>query len=145
MVYDSPFPATPDEEEFLRTVASEEALSEISIAIGMRHWSPDPSVQRKAVVHSSKAASALIRHLGSRTAHMDPVLFAVLSMCIGERVTNNGPVWNIHVDGLADIITERRSQGERDVPAMLRSFLVMYDLSRFHHGDNLTNVSSETL
>ena len=145
MVYDDPFPTTPDEEEFLRTIASEEALSEISVAIGMRHWSPDPSVQHKAIVHSSKAAGALIRRIGSRTAHMGPVLFAVLSMCIGERVTNDGPVWNIHVDGLADIIEERRSQGECDVPAILRSFLITYYFPPFHHGEKLANVSSETL
>ncbi|KAH8908114.1 hypothetical protein BR93DRAFT_927144 [Coniochaeta sp. PMI_546] len=126
MVDGGQFPRNADEEAFLQHIASEAALAEVSIAIGMRHWSPDPSVQRKAVVHSSKAANIVIRRIQSETAHTSAVLGAVLSMAIGERLLNNTPVWHIHIEGLAKIITERYSQGERDLPALLSSFLIMY-------------------
>ncbi len=126
MVDGGQFPNNPDEAAFLREIASEAALAEVSIAIVMRHWSPDMSVQRKAVIHSSKAANLVIQRIKSETAHNGAVLGAVLSMAIGERLLNNTPVWNIHIDGLADIITERRSQGEHDLPALLCNFLIMH-------------------
>ncbi|OIW31260.1 hypothetical protein CONLIGDRAFT_713710 [Coniochaeta ligniaria NRRL 30616] len=125
MVDGAHFPRNADEEAFLRDIASEAALAEVSLAIGMRHWSPDTSVQRKAVIHSSKAANIVIQRIKSETAHNSAVLGAVLSMAIGERLMNNTPIWNIHVDGLAKMITERLSQGEHDLPALLCNFLII--------------------
>ena len=124
---DGPFPRTPDEEAFMHLIASEAALAEVSIALGMRHWSPDASVQRKAVVHASNAANLIIRHIKADTAHEAAVIGAVLSMAIGERLRNNVPVWNIHIDGLAKMITERRVQGELELPWLISAFVSLYD------------------
>ncbi|KAB5562774.1 hypothetical protein GE09DRAFT_1109664 [Coniochaeta sp. 2T2.1] len=122
---DGPFPKTPDEEAFLQQIASDASLAEISIALGMRHWSPDASVQRKAVVHASNAASLIIQRIKTDTAHEAAVLGAVLSMAIGERLLNNVPVWNIHIDGLAKMITERRVHGTPDLPQLVTAFMII--------------------
>lgn len=95
------------------------------MAIGIRHWSPDASCQEKAVAHSCKAANIIIQRIKSETAHTGAVLGAVLSMAIGERLMHNDLIWNIHVDGLANLITERRSQGECDLPPVLSNFLIL--------------------
>ncbi|KAI9825940.1 MAG: hypothetical protein M1819_000459 [Sarea resinae] len=119
------YPSSPDEEAWIQLLVSEAALAEVSMAIGIRHWSPDASCQEKAVAHSCKAANLIVQHITSETAHTGAVLGAVLSMAIGERLMHNDLLWNIHVDGLANLITERRSQGEFDVPPVLCNFLLL--------------------
>jgi hypothetical protein len=76
------------------------------MAIGMRHWSPAAACQEKAVAHSCKAANIIIQRIKSETAHTGALIGAVLSMAIGERLMHNDLIWNIHVDGLADLIKE---------------------------------------
>ncbi|RDL37372.1 Uncharacterized protein BP5553_04805 [Venustampulla echinocandica] len=119
------YPSSPGEEAWIQLLVSEAALAEVSMAIGIRHWSPDASCQEKAVAHSCKAANIIIQHIKSKTAHASAILGAVLSMAIGERLVHNDLVWNIHVDGLANLITERRSQGEYDLPPVLCNFLIL--------------------
>lgn len=126
MVEGGRFPQNSEEEAFLQDLASEAALAEVSLSIGMRHWSPDPLVQEKAVVHSGKATRNVIQHIKSGTAHTSAVLGAVLSMAIGERLMNNTAVWNVHVDGLTKMITERRVLGEPYLPALMCDFLILY-------------------
>lgn len=96
------------------------------MAIGIRHWSPDASCQENAVAHSSKAANIIIQRIKSETAHTDAVIGAVLSITIGERLVHNDLNWNIHVDGLANLIIERRTQGECDLPPVLCNFLILF-------------------
>lgn len=120
-----PFPRSPDEEAFIQLMASEAALAEVSIAVGIRQWSPDASCQEEAVVHTSKASNILIQHIKSATAHTAPVIVAVISMAIGERVAQNDLAWDIHIGGLANIIAERRAQGEGDLPSWLCDFLIL--------------------
>lgn len=96
------------------------------MAIGMRHWSPDMVYQEKAVAHSCKAVHIIIQRIKSERAHTDAVLGAVLSMIIGERLMHNDLVWNVHVDGLANLIAERRSHSKCHLPAILRNFLILF-------------------
>ncbi len=119
------YPSLPDEEGWVRLLASEAAFAEASMAIGIRHWSPDASCQEKAVTHHCKAANLIIQRIMSGTAHTGAVITAVLSMIIGERLLHNDLTWNIHVDGLTSIITERRYQGQYDLPPLLCSFLIL--------------------
>jgi hypothetical protein len=95
------------------------------MAMGIRYWSPDTPYQEKAMAHSSKAANIIIQRIKSETAHTGAVIEAVLSMAIEERLMHNGLIWNIHVDGLADLITYRRSHGEYDLPPVLCNFLTL--------------------
>jgi hypothetical protein len=119
------YPSSPDEEAWIQLLVSEAALAEVSMAIGIRYWSPNVSYQKKSVAHSSKAANIIIQRIKSETAHTGAVIGAVLSMAIGERLMHNDLIWNIHVDGLANLSTERRSQGECDLPPVLCDFLIL--------------------
>jgi hypothetical protein len=82
-------------------------------------------VQREAVARVSNGMSLVISHIGSRTAHAGPVMGAVLSMAIGERLVGNSAVWEIHVGGLARMIETRWGEGERDLPGLIVNFLVL--------------------
>jgi hypothetical protein len=119
------YPSSPDEEAWIKLLVSETALAQVSMAIGIRYWSPNVSYQKKSVAHSSKAANIIIQRIKFETAHTGAVIGAVLSMAIGERLMHNDLIWNIHVDGLANIITERRSQGEYNLPPVLCDFLIL--------------------
>ena len=122
---DGDYPGTPEEEAWIQLQASEAAFAEISMAIGIRHWSPDTSCQERAMAHSFNAANTIIQRIKSETAHTGAIIGAVLTMAIGERLMHNDLTWNIHVDGLANLITERRLRGERDLPPELCNFLLL--------------------
>ena len=86
------------------------------MAVGMRYWSPEVAYQQLAVFHSSRAANIIVQRIESGQAHTDAVLLAVTSMAFGERLMRNDQAWNIHIDGLAQMVRERRSQGEFGLP-----------------------------
>jgi len=125
MVDSGPFPSTPGEEAFIEAILSEEALAEVSLAIGMIHWSPAASDRERAVAHSSRASNVLVQRIKSGKAHTTAVMAAVMSMAIGARLAQEEVAWNIHIDGLASIIAERRAQGAMDSPGLLCDFLIM--------------------
>lgn len=120
------YPSSADENAWIQLLISETALAEISMAIGLRHWSLDPSTQEKSLSHSCKAANIVVQRINTETAHTGGVLEAVLSMAIGERLVHNDRIWNIHIDGLANLITERRSQGASDLPLVVSNFLILF-------------------
>ncbi|CAM1510873.1 Fc.00g083860.m01.CDS01 [Cosmosporella sp. VM-42] len=121
----SDYPNSPDEDAMIHLLVSEAALAEVSMSIGLRHWSPDASCQERAAALSFSATNIIVQRINSGAAHTGGVLGAVLSMAIGERLMHNDLHWKIHVDGLANLITERRSQGECDLPPMLSNFLIL--------------------
>lgn len=114
------------------------------MAIGIQYWSPDASCQNKSVAHSCKATNILIQRINSKTAHTGAVIGAVLSMAVGERLVHNDIGWSIHVNGLANLITERRSQGERDLPPELCNFLIL-SVYPLLHRDKANRTLSEIL
>ena len=77
------------------------------------------------MAHSCNAANIIIQRIKSETAHTGAVIEAVLSMAIEERLMQNDITWNIHVDGLANLTTERFSWSECDLPPILCNFLVL--------------------
>lgn len=88
--------------------------------------SPDDSFQQKALVHSSNAASIIVERIKCGTAHSAAIIGAVVSMAIEAREMHNEPIWNIHVQGLAHLITERLSQGKCYLPSVLSTFLILF-------------------
>lgn len=95
------------------------------MAIGIRHWSPDVSYQQLAEFHSSRAANIIIQRLESAQAPTDADLLAVFTMAFGARLMHDDLAWNIHIDGLAQMIRERHSRGEPDLPSWFCDLCVL--------------------
>ena len=95
------------------------------MATAMRFFSPEVSYQQLAGFHSSRASSFIIQRIGSGQGPTDAVLFAVSTMAFGERLMHNDLAWNIHIDGLAQMIRERRSRGEFELPQWFRDLCVL--------------------
>lgn len=76
----SEYPGTAIEAAWISLLVSEPALVESSMAIGLRHWSPDMSYQQIACDFSSKATETIIQRIGSGRCATDAVLAAVLTM-----------------------------------------------------------------
>ncbi|KAI0121386.1 hypothetical protein BJ170DRAFT_644657 [Xylariales sp. AK1849] len=121
----SDYPGNPDEASWIALVVSEPALIESSVAVSVRHWSPALGYQYMAEYHSSRANNIIIQRITSGRAHTDAVLGAVVNMAFGERLRHNDHAWNIHIDGLARLIKERRSQGATDLPQWFCDLLVL--------------------
>ncbi|KAH9904170.1 hypothetical protein F4778DRAFT_734282 [Xylariomycetidae sp. FL2044] len=86
------------------------------MGIGARHWSPDGRYQEMACKHWSNATNMIIDRITSGGAYTDPVLGTVVTMAFGERLSGNEAAWHIHVDGLAQLIRERRLRDGTDLP-----------------------------
>lgn len=98
---------------------------ESSMAIGIRYWSPDVLYQQRAEAHSSKAVNIIIQRIESGHGHTDAVLGAVLSIAFGERLKHNDFAWNIHIDGLVQLVKDRRCQGVSELPFWLCDLLIL--------------------
>jgi hypothetical protein len=120
------FPGSPAEAEWLDLLISEPALIESSLAVSMQYWASDESGLQKADVHSVRAVNILVHRIKSRQAHTDAVLAVVLTMAIGGRLANDNAVWNIHMDGLAQLIRERYALGICDLPSWFADLLVWF-------------------
>ena len=105
---------------------SEPALFEGVVGVNMRHWSPDPAYQKRAEDHSSRAVSIIIDHIRSGTAHQDGVLGAVATMALSESLNRNESSWIMHLDGLAQVLEERKAKGVLDMPEWFIGFMIMY-------------------
>ncbi|KAK7757577.1 hypothetical protein SLS62_000592 [Diatrype stigma] len=107
---------SPRERFWFDLFFAEPALIEASVAIGEKNWSPNVASKRRAEVHLSIAVNTVIQRIQSRQAQTDGVLAAVITLAFGERLARNDTAWNIHIDGLAQIIRERYAQGIFDMP-----------------------------
>lgn len=117
---------SPGCREWEAFVLSEPALFEGIVGVNMRHWSPAPAFQKRAEDHSSRAVSIIIDHIRSGTAHQDGVLGAVATMALSESLDRNEKSWRMHLDGLAQILEERKAWGVRSMPSWFTGFIVMY-------------------
>lgn len=119
------YPVSPDEAAWIGLHISEPALIESAMAVGARYWSPDAPYQQQAEAHLSEATDVIIQRIDSGQASSDAVLMAVFTMAFGERLRHDEVAWNIHIDGLAKLISERRSQGASDLPQTAYDLLLL--------------------
>ncbi|SPO01885.1 uncharacterized protein DNG_04558 [Cephalotrichum gorgonifer] len=133
------YPNTPDEAAWLDLLASEPALIESTLAVTTEHWLSDALCKQRAGVHSSRAANILVQRIKSREALTDAVLMAVLTLAFRERLADNDVVWGIHIDGIADLLRERYSQGVRTLPPWVTGLVVsdsvntLFNFPRVYH------------
>ncbi|KAH8692345.1 hypothetical protein BGW36DRAFT_304164 [Talaromyces proteolyticus] len=131
-------PGNPHEAAWVEFIVSDPALIEASMAVGARHWSPQPSWQLQADLYSSRALEFIIRRIGSRETQTDGFLGTVLTMAFAERLMHSSLTWGIHIDGLVQIIQDRRAKGI-NMPAWFYDLLVLdvtnyiFDFPRIYH------------
>lgn len=118
-------PRNKSETAWVNLIVSEPALVEATMVIGMRLWSPRLSWQRRAGTHQSKALNLTIQKIGSKRPQTEAMLAAVSTMAFAERLANDDLAWNIHIDGLAQMIKERQSQ-DMSLPWWLHDIIVLY-------------------
>ncbi|PWY94396.1 hypothetical protein BO94DRAFT_581790 [Aspergillus sclerotioniger CBS 115572] len=117
-------PENPRDEAWLSLIASEPALIEALLAVAVRQWSPGSTWQLQADNHSYTAVKLVKQLITSTRPKTDGVLGAVVSMAIGAALTQDQVVWNIHINGLVDIVKSRQFQALPVVPSWFIDFLV---------------------
>lgn len=105
---------------------AEPALIEVSLAICERHWSPDAISTWKAAKHWDAAFNIVIERIRSEQAHSDGVLGAVYTMAFGERLAGNELAWNVHIDGIAQLISNRHARGITVLPSWFSGLLILF-------------------
>lgn len=123
-------PVSPNEAAWFNLIASDPALIESTMAIAVRLWSPDDSWQIESYRHSHTAINLIKRRLESAATSTDGVLGAVATMAFGASLENDDIAWNIHIDGLAQILKERQSQSTDPPPPWLSALVVLSVLAQ---------------
>lgn len=95
------------------------------MAIGIKHWSPTVLYQEMAQMYWSRATNNVIQHISSATAYTDAILLTVATMAFGERLMQNEHAWNVHIDGLAQMIRHRYSRGAPDLPSWFYDLVIL--------------------
>lgn len=101
----------PREVAWFDLILSEPALFEACLAVGTQLWSPELLYDLQAGLHRSKAIGILQQRIDSGEALGDGLLCAVLTMAFGDRLAGNDFGWSVHINGLAQMIRERRLRG----------------------------------
>lgn len=120
------YPRNPSEVSWFSLFISEPALAEVSMGICERLWSPDALCRWRSESHWNTAFNIVIERIQAKRAHTDGVLAAVVNMAFGERLVGNEATWNVHIDGVAQIIRDRHARGIFGVPPWLERLLVLY-------------------
>ena len=105
---------------------SEPALTQASLAVATKLWSPDFTYDHQAAVHRAMAVDSLRQRLQPGQALTDGVVGAIFTMAFGERLTGDDFSWNVHVDGLGQVVRERRSQGLDGLPPWTFDLLILF-------------------
>lgn len=119
------YPGSPDEAAWVTLLASEPALIESTMAVGLRHWSPNASCQREAREHWSRAVDVIVERISSGHADTDAVIAAVATMAFGERLALDDVAWGIHIDGLARLLKQRREQTGSALPSWFYDLIIL--------------------
>lgn len=135
-------PKSSSESFWFDLFISEPALIEASVAIGEKFWSPNVASKRRASTHSNMAINTVIQRIQSREAQTDGILGAVTTMAFGERLTRNDTAWNVHIDGVAQIIKERHAQGIFTLPPWFLDLQILSAPSSLSLLVSVTNNSS---
>ncbi|KAJ5668372.1 uncharacterized protein N7477_006942 [Penicillium maclennaniae] len=132
-------PVSPNEAAWFNLIASDPALIESTMAIAVRLWSPDENWQIEAYQHSDTALNLIKRRLESAATSTDGVLGAVATMALGASLENDDIAWNIHIDGLVQILKERKLRSTDPPPPWLSDLVVLdsvnavFDFPRLYH------------
>ncbi|OOG00435.1 hypothetical protein ASPCADRAFT_187 [Aspergillus carbonarius ITEM 5010] len=132
-------PETPSDETWLNLIASEPAVIEALLAVAVRQWSPSSAWQLQADNHLYKAIKLIKQLITSTRPKTDGVLGAVVSLAIGAALAQDQVAWNIHINGLADIVRSRQCGVWPAVPSWFIDFLVqdsvnsIFDFPRVYH------------
>lgn len=101
------------EAEWVSLFVTDPALVDATMAVGLRHWSPEQAWQVQADACSSKALNSIIQRISWRQTYSDGFLLTVMTMAFGARLGHASSAWEVHVDGLVQILGERRAKGLR--------------------------------
>ena len=119
------YPVTLQEGLWLQLLVSETALAQIALSIGLRIWSPDAAYQKEALVCSSSALSIIKTRIEKQQALTDAIMAAVLHLAIAERFNLDDEAWDIHIGGLAKLITARAQRGQTNLPIWFSNMLIL--------------------
>lgn len=110
---------------WLRTLASEPAFVEATLATAIRYWLPDRACKLRAEMHSHRATTMVMDCIFSNQTESDGFIGAVLTMAISERLVGNDAAWQIHMSGLMQIIKARKGQGVDGLPALFTDLMIL--------------------
>lgn len=110
---------------WLRTLASEPAFVEATLATAIRYWLPDRACKLRAEMHSYRATTMVMDRISSNKTESDGFIGAVLTMAISERLVGNDTAWQIHMSGLAQIMKARKAQGLEGLPSLFTDLMIL--------------------
>lgn len=99
-------------------------LTEASLAVAVRHWSPDNAWQLKACRHSYAAVHLIKQRITSTGTRTDGVLGAVTTLAFGATLEQDDVAWNVHIIGLAHMIKDRKSRAMTPPPSWMTDLVV---------------------
>lgn len=114
------------EAAWVEFLSSDSAVLDATLAVGVRHWTPGPSWEQCAQLHSSRALQGMVRHICSGRAHTDAAFVTAVTMAFGERLAHNEAAMELHIDGIVQLISERRSRGISPVPSLFVNLLIWF-------------------
>ncbi|KAJ5518261.1 Polyketide synthase enoylreductase [Penicillium expansum] len=117
-------PGSPSEAAWFNLIASDPVLIEASLAVAVRHWSPDNAWQLKAYRHSYAAVHSIKQRIMSTGARTDGVLGAVTTLAFGATLEQDDVAWNVHVFGLAHMLKDRKSRTMTPPPSWITDLIV---------------------
>ncbi|KAJ5850883.1 hypothetical protein N7455_010739 [Penicillium solitum] len=132
-------PGSPSEAAWFYLIASDPVLTEASLAVAVRHWSPDNAWQLKACRHSYAAVHLIKQRITSTGTQTDGVLGAVTTLAFGATLEQDDVAWNVHIIGLAHMIKDRKSRAMTPPPSWMTDLVVqdsvnaIFNFPRLYH------------
>ncbi|KGO69002.1 Protein of unknown function DUF3468 [Penicillium italicum] len=132
-------PGSASEAAWFNLIASDPVLTEASLAVAVRHWSPDNAWQLKAYRHSYAAVHLIKQRIMSAGTRTDGVLGAVTTLAFGATLEQDDVAWNVHVVGLAHMIKDRKSRTMSPPPSWITDLIVqdsvnaIFNFPRLYH------------
>lgn len=99
-------------------------LTEASLAVAVRHWSPDKAWQLNAYRHSYAAVHLIKQRITPKGTQTDGVLGAVTTLAFGATLEQDDVAWNVHIIGLAHMIKDRKSCAITPPPSWMTDLVV---------------------
>ncbi|CAH0055669.1 unnamed protein product [Clonostachys solani] len=120
--------SSPSEFEWITLLRSEPALVEACMYVALEHWPSGAcwTQKRQACVHLGKALAMVNSRLSSGQGLSDGVIGAVFVLTFGERLSKNEATLEIHLNGLSQMINQRREKGLYQIPSWFLD-LLLYD------------------
>ncbi|KAJ5417071.1 uncharacterized protein N7487_000621 [Penicillium crustosum] len=132
-------PGSASEAAWFNLIASDPVLTEASLAVAVRHWSPDNAWQLKACRHSYAAVHLIKQRITSTGTRTDGVLGAVTTLAFGATLEQDDVAWNVHIIGLAHMIKDRKYRAMTPPPSWMTDLVVqdsvnaIFNFPRLYH------------